>query len=111
MTLESRIEPLSCRELHGLLEGNAPPTVLDCREPFEWDICHLEGSRLIPMRSLPSSLASLDPAAAIVVLCHHGPRSQRACEYLRNAGFSHVRWLEGGIDAWARSIDPTMARY
>jgi adenylyltransferase/sulfurtransferase len=55
--------------------------------------------------------AELNPANTYVVTCHRGGRSLRACVLLREAGFEYVRSLQGGIDAWAQRIDPTMARY
>jgi adenylyltransferase/sulfurtransferase len=93
-----------------LKAGNAP-VLVDCRQPYEWDICHLDPSILLPMSDLPGRVRELDPAAETVVLCHHGQRSLRVVQFLRNAGFANVRSLEGGIDAWSREIDPSIARY
>ncbi|MGE5762071.1 MAG: molybdopterin-synthase adenylyltransferase MoeB [Gemmatimonadota bacterium] len=85
--------------------------LLDVREPFEWDIAHLEGARLIPLGQLPARLGELDGHADIVAYCHHGMRSLQAVEMLRAAGFSKVRSLDGGIDAWAREVEPNLPRY
>jgi len=85
--------------------------LLDVREPFEWDIVHLDGARHVPLRELPARLRELDGHAEVLVYCHHGTRSRQAMELLRAAGFSKVRSVRGGIDAWAAEVDPRLARY
>jgi adenylyltransferase/sulfurtransferase len=92
-------------------EGKRRLVVMDVREPHEWEIAHLEGALLVPLRQLPSRLGEIDSHADIVTYCHHGSRSMRAVEILRGAGFSNVRSLAGGIDAWAEQVEPGMARY
>ena len=92
--------------------GRDPSTVLvDVREPFEWDIVHVDGARHVPLRDLPARLRELDGHADVLVYCHHGTRSRQAVELLRAAGFSKVRSVRGGIDAWAAEVDPTLVRY
>ncbi len=86
-------------------------TLLDVREPWELQVCRLEGSTHIPLAQLPARLGELDPARATVVVCHHGVRSLRAAAYLEHCGFADVVNLSGGIDGWARSVDPAMAVY
>lgn len=93
------------------LARNPALVVLDVREPFEVAIASIAGSRFVPLHQLPARLGELDGRADIVALCHHGVRSAQALEVLRAAGFSHVRNLTGGIDAWAREVDRTMPRY
>lgn len=85
--------------------------LLDVREPVEWEICHIEGARLIPLGQLPARLAELDGHDEIVAYCHHGIRSLQAVEILRGAGFQRAWSLKGGIDAWALEVDPGVARY
>jgi rhodanese-related sulfurtransferase len=85
--------------------------ILDVREPHEYEICHIDGSILIPLGELPSRVNELDTADEIVVHCHHGIRSLRATRFLRDMGFKKVRSLRGGIDAWAEEYDPDMPRY
>jgi rhodanese-related sulfurtransferase len=85
--------------------------LLDVREPFEWDIAHIEGSRLIPLGELPARLRELEGHADIVTFCHHGSRARRAAELLRAAGFSKVRSMRGGIDAWSAEVEPSLPRY
>jgi rhodanese-related sulfurtransferase len=86
-------------------------TLLDVREPFEWELVHLPGSVHIPLRDLPARVRELDSRGDLVVLCHHGQRSLVAVDFLRGAGFSHARSLAGGIDAWAAEADPSLPRY
>jgi molybdopterin/thiamine biosynthesis adenylyltransferase/rhodanese-related sulfurtransferase len=92
-------------------DGNRRLVVVDVREPHEWEIAHLEGATLVPLGQLPSRLGEIDSHADIVTYCHHGTRSMRAVEILRGAGFSNVRSLAGGIDAWAEQVEEGMARY
>ncbi len=94
-----------------LLDRGPRPTLLDVRTPAERAICHLEGSRLIPLQELPERLAELDPGEEIVVFCHRGIRSAQAVGLLRRRGFSRARNLTGGIDAWSVEVDPTLPRY
>jgi rhodanese-related sulfurtransferase len=84
--------------------------VLDVREPWEWEIVRIEGSRLLPLGQLPDRLRELDAAAEIVTVCHKGQRSLMAQQLLQGAGFQ-ARSLAGGIDAWAAEVDRGMARY
>jgi molybdopterin/thiamine biosynthesis adenylyltransferase/rhodanese-related sulfurtransferase len=87
------------------------PFVLDVREPWEFEIAHLAGSRLIPLGALPARLAEIPRHRELVTVCHFGARSLMARDLLLRAGFSPVRSLAGGIDAWAGTIDPAMRRY
>lgn len=85
--------------------------VLDVREPWETDICAIEGSLKIPLGTLPQSVGQLPQEDPLVVVCHHGARSLQAVMWLRSHGFDNAVNLRGGIDAWARAIDPAMATY
>jgi adenylyltransferase/sulfurtransferase len=85
--------------------------VVDVREPHETEIARIAGARLIPLAQLPGRLHELDGHAEIVTHCHHGVRSMKAREILKGAGFAKVRSLAGGIDAWAREVDPDVPRY
>ena len=86
-------------------------TILDVREPHECEIVHFPNARLIPRGDLPERIHELDTADEIVVHCKTGVRSAQALAFLRQAGFRKVKNLRGGIDAWARDIDPSMPRY
>lgn len=87
------------------------PLLLDVRQPWEFDVCRIEGSRLIPMGLLPRKLAELDPDQEIVVICHHGIRSRAVGRYLEQQGFDKVINLSGGVDQWAKDVDRSMATY
>ena len=93
------------------LDAGKPIALVDVREPHEYEIASIPGARLIPLGELPERLRELDDHAEIVTHCHHGARSLKALEILRAAGFSKVRSLKGGIDAWAVNVDPEMPRY
>ncbi len=87
--------------------------LLDCREPDEHQTCRIEGAKLIPMRSIPERLDELGPwkEQPLVVHCHHGSRSLRVVQFLRENGFPQARNMTGGIDIWSQEIDEAVARY
>jgi molybdopterin/thiamine biosynthesis adenylyltransferase/rhodanese-related sulfurtransferase len=85
--------------------------LLDVREPHEYAICHLPGSKLIPLGLVGERLGELDRQRPVVVYCHHGGRSAAAIRLLQEQGFPELLNLEGGIDAWAAEVDPKMDRY
>ena len=87
------------------------PLLLDVREPWEFRICQIEGSQLIPMGKLPAALKALDPTRETVVICHHGIRSRQVARFLDYQGFSSVINLSDGVDGWARDVDHQMATY
>jgi adenylyltransferase/sulfurtransferase len=102
---------ITALDLKEEIDSGKAIVLLDVREPHEFEITALEGAQLIPSGELPARLGELDDHAEIVAYCHHGPRSLRALEIMRAAGFSKVRSLRGGIDAWAVNVDPEMPRY
>ncbi|MBA3658408.1 MAG: molybdopterin-synthase adenylyltransferase MoeB [Gemmatimonadales bacterium] len=105
-------EGITAGELRLALDADGDGLVLlDVREPHEWEIAHIDGARLLPLSVLPERLGELADARDIVVHCHHGARASRAATLLRSAGFTRVRTLTGGIDAWAGDVDPAMPRY
>ncbi len=85
--------------------------LLDVREEWEYEICHIDSSINIPMANVPGALKDFDPDAQTIVICHHGARSMQVANYLESAGFSNVINLDGGISAWAMTIDPNMQQY
>jgi|TARA_B110000240_G_C13411664_1_gene415441 rhodanese-related sulfurtransferase len=106
------VREISASELHGYLQTtDTNPLLLDVREPWEYEKCSLENSQLIPMRQIPSALNELDPDQEIIVICHHGIRSRSVAAYLVSNTFSKITNLTGGIDAWAKTVDPTMTTY
>jgi adenylyltransferase/sulfurtransferase len=98
------------RELAAALE-RGEVTLIDVREPHEYEITHIEGARMIPLGRLPERLGELDSSEEIVLHCHYGERSMRALEFLRQSGFRKLKNLRGGIDAWSREVDPEVPRY
>jgi len=88
-----------------------PPQLLDVREPWETQLCRIDGSLLVPMRSLPGELDQLDTRRPLVCICHHGHRSAHVTRYLMQQGFAAVYNLTGGVDAWAREVEPSMPVY
>lgn len=94
-----------------LATTDSGPLLLDVREPWEFRICSIAGSQLIPMGHIPASVKALDPSRETVVICHHGIRSRQVAMYLDYQGFSNVINLAGGVDAWARDVDQQMATY
>jgi adenylyltransferase/sulfurtransferase len=95
-----------------LTNGNGnSPHLIDVREPHELEISRLEGADLIPLGQLASRLSELDSAEDIVLFCKAGTRSARALELLASAGFRKMKNLKGGINAWAREVDPSMPIY
>lgn len=85
--------------------------LLDVREEWEYQTARIEGSLLMPMGQVIARMAELDPQAATVVICHHGGRSMQVAGLLERQGFSNVTNLTGGVDAWARTVDPSMPVY
>ncbi len=109
--LPYEIEP---RDLESLQQntGDAGFLLLDVREPWEFQIAHLDGSISMPMGDVPSRAnAELDPDRRIIAICHHGVRSLNVAAWLRNQGFEQAQSLAGGIDSWASQVDPAMPRY
>jgi rhodanese-related sulfurtransferase len=106
------MKQLSVRELEERLAAPGdPPVILDVREGWELNICALPGSVHIPMGQVPARAGELDPDRETVVVCHHGVRSLRVAHFLESRGFQNLYNLQGGVDAWAREIDPAMHKY
>jgi rhodanese-related sulfurtransferase len=103
--------PLEIDVTTAAAQFQAGALLLDVREAFEVQICAVAGSRHIPMRQIPESLTALPRDRPILVLCHVGARSLRVTQFLRANGFADVANVAGGIEAWAKQIDPTLARY
>ena len=91
--------------------GAEPLVMLDVREPWELDIVRFESCLAVPLAALPERVASLPRDRLMVVVCHHGMRSAQATAWLRAQGVGNAVNLAGGIDAWAREIDPAMGVY
>jgi rhodanese-related sulfurtransferase len=98
-------------ELKTRLQQQQRPLLLDVRQDWETRLCRLEPALHIPIEELEVRAAELDPGEEIVVYCHQGVRSAAVAHYLRQLGFRDVKNLAGGLDAWARTVDPSMRRY
>jgi rhodanese-related sulfurtransferase len=96
-----------------LQQQEADFLLLDVREPEEYATAKLEGAKLIPLGELGNRVAELEPhrQGHVIVHCHHGGRSRRVVEALREAGFQRAQNMTGGIDAWSQEIDPEVPRY
>jgi rhodanese-related sulfurtransferase len=105
------VQQLSAVDLKNKLLNSESPFLLDVREPHEFAYASVQNSVLIPLNQLPKRLSELDPDREIVVICHHGMRSQQAALYLVQSGFKRVANLMGGIDAWSCDCDETVPRY
>ena len=105
------IRSISVAELKRKRDVAAPFTLLDVREPYEYELARIEGAKLIPLHDVAARLDEIGCASDVVVYCHAGVRSASAVELLQRAGFDNVYNLAGGIDAWSREIDPAVPRY
>ena len=109
------------REVRAVMSGSGggegeKPLLLDCRRPDEWQTARIEGAVLFPMDQIGGRLEEIEDVAGdkdrpIIVYCHHGRRSLRVTAELRQAGFTDVKSMAGGIDVWSMDIDPGVPRY
>lgn len=100
------------KELKQLLDSETEIILIDVREQFEYNICHLNNAQLIPLNTLPANLQKIDLAKQVVVYCHHGVRSAYAINYIQQVtGTNNLYNLTGGIDAWANEVDTSMPVY
>jgi len=106
----SDFENMTASRLKARLEAGDRLVLLDVREPWEFDLARIEGSKLIPMSELGERIPELDPGAETVVVCHLGNRSAYATQFLQGAGFERVLNLEGGLDAYS-FVDETVPVY
>jgi adenylyltransferase/sulfurtransferase len=105
------VDEITPKELKRLMDGQSKVVLLDVREPHEYELCRIEGSKLIPLRELKQRIGELDKESEMVVYCQVGTRSARAVELLSSLGFSKVRNLKGGIRAWAEDVDRMIPVY
>lgn len=104
-------EEIAALDLKARLDRGERIRIVDVREPYEHAICRIPGTTHIPLREIPARYRELDPGEEVVVHCKVGLRSDAAAAFLRQQGFRKVLNLRGGIDAWARDVDPAMPRY
>ena len=108
---QSELEEIDAPSLKRSLDSGLSVDLLDVREPNEFEICHLKGSKLVPLGQLAGRLGELRKDIDTVVYCHTGVRSARAAEFLKMNGFKRVRNLKGGIKSWSELVDPMMPTY
>jgi len=103
---------ISPADLRARLAAGDDVQLVDVREDFEFDYCHLPGSRLIPLDELPRRAAEIRATGPVVLICHHGVRSAQALSYLRQLlGHQNLLNLRGGLHAWSREVDADFPRY
>jgi len=102
---------LSVDDLHQWRTEGRPFTLLDVREDEELAIAAITGAQHIPMRTIPARIGEIPTDRPLVVMCHHGMRSQQVAHFLEQSGREQVHNLAGGIHAWSTRIDPTIATY
>jgi len=108
-TLPLQITPLEVKQR---LDAGEKLRLIDIRETFEHRQSSIEGSELIPMRTVPQALESLEAEKSpLIVFCHHGMRSLQVVSWLREQGVERCSSMEGGIDRWSLEIDPAVPRY
>lgn len=105
---ELEIKPADVKER---LDRGESLVLVDVREQWEYDVCRIEGARLVPLGSLAASLNTLPDVDEVICYCHHGLRSLDAAAWLRFQGFAKAKSLAGGIERWSVEIDPRVPRY
>ena len=105
------MDEISPQDLKARLAGSDRPFLLDVRQDWETRLCRLENAVHIPIEEIELRADELYADDEIVVYCHQGVRSAAVADYLRRRGFKNVKNLLGGLDSWARTVDPTMRRY
>ncbi len=104
-------QTLSPHEISNLLASEKDLCMIDVRQPWEVELCRIEGSLNIPLDTLGSRLEELPKNIPLITFCHHGVRSLEAAVILKNADFVSVTSMTGGIDAWAKEIDSSVGIY
>ena len=105
------IPEITPREVKQMMDAKQPFVLIDVREPHEFQICRMPGSKLIPLGEVPKRMHELDSAQEIVVYCRSGQRSGQAVGLLMKAGFRKIHNLKGGILAWSDQVDPSVPKY
>jgi adenylyltransferase/sulfurtransferase len=105
------VPTISVRELKTKMDMKEALTLIDVREPYEYEIARIDGSRLIPLGELETHVSELPRTGTLVLQCHSGGRSEHAVRILQEAGFENALNLVGGIDAWSVEVDPAVPRY
>jgi rhodanese-related sulfurtransferase len=96
------------RELAAKLQNGEDVVMVDVREPHEWNAGHVEGAHHIPLSQVPKRLGEIPKDREVVMICRSGARSEHARHFLAQSGFSRVKNLVGGMQRWAREVDPSV---
>ena len=102
---------INAADLKRVIDSGKAITLLDVREPHEWQINRIEPARLTPLSQFDQFIDELSPDEEIYLYCYKGKRSMTAVQRLHERGFKHLHSLQGGIDRWAELVDPKMPRY
>ncbi|MBC8260166.1 MAG: hypothetical protein H8E38_14235 [SAR324 cluster bacterium] len=109
--IDESLYELTPLEFKKAFDADSSAVMVDVRETFEWDICRIEGSELLPLSKFDPATSGLDPDTTIFLYCYMGKRSMLALKELKRAGFKKLKNLSGGIDLWAEEVDTDMPRY
>lgn len=106
-------QEIDCQTVKQKIDDGHQFILLDCREQEEYDVVNIAESRLLPMSEIQQRVSELDEhrSEEIVVYCHHGMRSLQVTAWLQQEGFTNVKSMQGGIDAWSSEIDNSKIRY
>lgn len=107
----SLIPQITPQDAAATLASEPLAVLLDVREPDEWETTRLESALFISMHEVPTQLARIPKDATVLVLCRSGKRSQTIAEFLKGEGYADVRNVAGGINRWAREVDPRLTEY
>jgi len=103
---------ITAEDVKAALDKGETFTLIDVREPWEYDVAKIDGSKLMPMGDVPGRAhQELDPDDRIIAYCHHGVRSLNVVNWLRQQGFEKAQSMSGGIDRWSRVVDPKVPTY
>jgi len=106
-----KVPEITATELKRMVDQRKPFVLIDVREPHEYQICRIPGSKLMPLGDVLRHMHEFSPEDEIVVHCRSGTRSALAVEWLMKAGFRRVHNLKGGVLAWAEQVDPSVPKY
>ena len=102
---------ISAKEVQARIARGESLLLVDVREPWEYQLCHIPDAKLIPLGTLPASLNALLDAENVICYCHHGMRSLDAAVWLRQQGVESAKSMAGGIERWSVEVDPQVPRY
>jgi rhodanese-related sulfurtransferase len=102
---------ISPAEVKSRMDRGEKLVLVDVREPWEYELCRIEGAKLVPLSSLAANVSGLLGVDEVICYCHHGMRSLDAAAWLRFQGIEKAKSLSGGIERWSTDVDPHVPRY